>query len=123
TFQVAPGEIIIIKNDGTLNKIRYWELSTEVDFSISHKVNDESYVEEILSESVQSQLLSDVPLGAFLSGGVDSSLVTFFMKQYRAKPLVFTIGSDSKTHDESERAKQFAEAMGVQQELWKFTAQ
>ncbi len=122
TFQVAPGEIISFKQNGTINKTRYWELPTTVDYSISNKKEAEKLVEEALAKSVKGQLVSDVPLGSFLSGGVDSSLVTSFMKEYKAKPQVFTIGSDSKKHDESDRARQFAEALEVQQEIWKLSA-
>ncbi len=122
TFQVSPGEIVVLKKDSTLKRIKYWELPTSVDFSITDRNEAERYVETALSKSVQSQLLCDVPLGAFLSGGVDSSLVVSFMKDHHDKPRVFTIGSDSKTHDESERARQFAEAMKVQQEIWHLSA-
>lgn len=122
TFQVAPGEIVSFKKNGTINKNRYWELSTSVDFSVSNKEEAKKLVSEALAKSVEEQLLSDVPLGAFLSGGVDSSLVTSFIKEYKASPQVFTIGSDSKKHDESDRARQFAEALDVQQEIWKLTA-
>ncbi|MGO3183449.1 MAG: asparagine synthase (glutamine-hydrolyzing) [Aequorivita sp.] len=123
TFQVAPGEIFSFKKNGSINKTRYWELPTSVDYSISNKEEAEKLVAEVLAKSVEGQLLSDVPLGAFLSGGVDSSLATSFMKEYKAKPQVFTIGSDSKKHDESERARQFAQAMDLQQEIWKLSAQ
>ncbi len=123
TFQVAPGEIVSIDKNGSIAKHRYWELPTAVDYSISNRDEAERYVEETLSKSVQSQMLSDVPLGAFLSGGVDSSLVTSFMKEFKSKPKVFTIGSDSKKHDESERARQFAEVLDLKQEIWQLSAQ
>ena len=122
TFQVAPGEIVSFKKCGTIRKTKYWELPTSIDYSISNKGEAEKLVDEALANSVQGQLLSDVPLGGFLSGGVDSSLVISFMKEYRAKPQVFTIGSDSNKHDESDRARQFAEALDVQQEIWKLSA-
>lgn len=123
TFQVSPGEIVSIDKDGSIAKNIYWELPTSVEYSISDRTEALQYVEETLSKSVNSQLVSDVPLGAFLSGGVDSSLVTSFMKEYKRKPQVFTIGSDSKKHDESGRARQFAEALDVQQEIWQLSAQ
>ena len=123
TYQVAPGEIVTFKKNATISKSRYWELPTIVSFSVSTREKAENLVEEALAKSVEGQLLSDVPLGAFLSGGVDSSLVTSFMQDYKAKSQVFTIGSDSKKHDESNRAKQFAEALDVQQEIWMLSAQ
>lgn len=123
TFQVSPGEIVSIDKNGSISKYRYWELPTAVDYSITNKDEAARYVEEALSKAVHGQLVADVPLGAFLSGGVDSSLVTSFMKEFKSKPKVFTIGSDSKTHDESDRARQFAEALDVQQEIWQLSAQ
>ncbi|MDC8000092.1 asparagine synthase (glutamine-hydrolyzing) [Aequorivita todarodis] len=122
TYQVAPGEIVILKKNGSIRKSKYWELPTDVDYSVSNKMEAIRFVEKALGNSVQRQMLSDIPLGAFLSGGVDSSLTTSFMKEYKANPQVFTIGSDSKNHDESERARQFAEALDVQQEIWKLSA-
>lgn len=122
TFQVSPGEIVSIDKNGSIAKKRYWELPTSVEYSITDRTEALQYVEEMLSKSVHSQLVSDVPLGAFLSGGVDSSLVTSFMKEFKSKPKVFTIGSDSKKHDESDRARQFAEALDVRQEIWQLSA-
>ena len=122
TFQVNPGEIVIFKKNATFSRTRYWELPTSLDYSISKSEDAEKNVEEAMGRSVEGQLLSDVPLGAFLSGGVDSSLVTSFMKEYKAKAQVFTIGSDSEKHDESNRARQFAEALDLKQEIWKLSA-
>ncbi|HWB24560.1 MAG TPA: asparagine synthase (glutamine-hydrolyzing) [Chitinophagaceae bacterium] len=64
-------------------------------------------LDEILASSVQSQLVSDVPLGTFMSGGVDSTLVTYFANQ-KATINSFTIGIKDNKMDESEAALQFA---------------
>ncbi len=122
TYQVSPGEIVTCKSNGTVVKTKYWELPWTVTHSIEDQKEGERYISEKLSQSVQRQLLSDVPLGAFLSGGVDSSLITSFIKENIQQPQVFTIGSDSKVHDESARAKQFAAAIDVQQHIWKLSA-
>ena len=63
-----------------------------------------------------------MPIGAFLSGGVDSALIGTSIKKFHKDSQFFTIGSDSKTHDESQRAKQFAEALNLQQSIWKLNA-
>ena len=123
TFQVDPGEIVTIRKNGAVNKTRYWELPRTLEYSISNKEDAENLIEKTLAKSVEGQLLSDVPLGAFLSGGVDSSLITSFIKEHISNPLVFTIGSDSLKHDESDRARQFAEALDLKQEIWKLSAQ
>lgn len=122
TYQVNPGEIVSFTKDGKISKTRYWELPINSVYSISECNEAQIYISQKLSEAVCSQMLSDVPLGAFLSGGVDSSLLVSFMKEKNKFPKVFTIGSDSHVHDESQRAKQFAEAMDVQQQIWQLTA-
>ena len=68
-----------------------------------------------LSEAVRSQLVSDVPLGAFLSGGVDSSIVVSQMARHsRARVRTFTIGFDDPRWDETRWARQVAERHGTE---------
>ncbi|MBA6152687.1 asparagine synthase (glutamine-hydrolyzing) [Gelidibacter maritimus] len=122
TFQVLPGEIITFNNKGFKTQQRYWELPVDRTSFISDSKEAETYIESILDQVVQRQLISDVPLGAFLSGGVDSSLIVSSLKKFHKNTQVFTIGSDSEKHDESERAKQLAEAMELQQTIWNLNA-
>jgi len=69
-------------------------------------------IEKALSESIQRQQISDVSLGAFLSGGIDSSLVTAIMqKQNKNKIKTFTIGFEEKEFDESSHARLIAERL------------
>ena len=122
TEQVRPGEIIRFDKDGNKQHIRYWELPAIGDGIIKDKTEAQKHISKMLEECVNDQLVADVPVGAFLSGGVDSPLIC--AKAVKTKPnlQVFSIGSDSKIHDESERATQFATAIGVQQYLWKLDA-
>lgn len=122
TFQVRPGEMITFTVDGKKEYFRYWELPSNNSFSISDVITAQKYIADTLDSCVQDQLLADVPLGAFLSGGVDSPLVCAFAKKYQSSLKVFSIGSDSKVHDESFRASQFANALELKQELWKLNA-
>lgn len=122
TFQVLPGEMITFDLEGKKEHYRYWELTSKPDYSITSKSEAISFIEETLDSCVQEQLLADVSLGAFLSGGVDSPLICSFAKKYDKDLKVFSIGSDSKVHDESERAKQFANALALKQEIWNLTA-
>ncbi|MDA9496619.1 asparagine synthase (glutamine-hydrolyzing) [Bradyrhizobium sp. CCBAU 11357] len=62
---------------------------------------------------VESQMVSDVPLGVLQSGGVDSSLITLTLKQLGLKPPLFTAGFTEKSHDESAAAKEIAAAAGL----------
>ncbi|HLV40382.1 asparagine synthase (glutamine-hydrolyzing) [Xanthomarina sp.] len=122
TFQVLPGEIITFNKHGVKKHLRYWELPVRQENYIVNAQEAEIFIGETLDNSVQNQLLSDVPVGAFLSGGVDSTLIISSLKKFRDNIQVFTIGSDSKIHDESERAKQFAGALDLQQSIWRLNA-
>lgn len=122
TFQVLPGEMITFNLEGKKEYFRYWELPTNPDYSIISKNEAVSLIDETLDSCVHDQLLADVSLGGFLSGGVDSPLICSFAKKYHKDLNVFSIGSDSKIHDESARAKQFADALELKQEVWNLTA-
>ncbi|WP_208504296.1 asparagine synthase (glutamine-hydrolyzing) [Roseivirga sp. E12] len=117
--QVKPGEIIKFALGGKVENTRYWEAPSSPQFEITNPLKAERLVQEELQSCVRDQLLSDVPLGAFLSGGVDSPLICSFAAQEKANLKVFSIGSDSTVHDESERSHSFAKAMDLDQELWK----
>lgn len=122
--QLHPGEIITFTAGGEVKKQRYWELPNKLPSDV---ITDEEEAQKVFSaafsSSVSDQLVADVPLGAFLSGGVDSPLVCAYAKDKKAELEVFSIGSDSKKHDESERAKAYAEALNLQQHLWQLDAQ
>jgi len=66
-------------------------------------------LETIIAESVRSQLISDVPLGTFMSGGIDSTLVTYFAKNEVKNLKTFNIGSTDPEFDESKYAKAYSE--------------
>lgn len=71
-------------------------------------------LESLLTQSVASQLLADVPLGAFLSGGIDSSLIAALMQKVSSKPVkTFCIGFEQGGYDETSRAKAVAKALGT----------
>jgi asparagine synthase (glutamine-hydrolysing) len=67
-------------------------------------------LDKLLNKSIEQQMLSDVPLGAFLSGGVDSSSIVAIMQAQSDKPIkTFTIGSDDQSYNEAKLAKLIAE--------------
>lgn len=72
-------------------------------------------LERVLSEAVKGQMLSDVPVGAFLSGGIDSSTIVALMQAQSSRPVrTFSIGFEHAEYDESEQAKRVAEHLGTE---------
>lgn len=72
------------------------------------------HLETVLKEAVGIRLLSDVPLGAFLSGGIDSSLVVALMARQSTQPVrTFTIGFNEEGYNEAQHAKQIAQHLGT----------
>lgn len=119
--QVRPGEIIKFDLGGGKEHTRYWELPAG-QTEITDPKEAEGLIHDELRACVNDQMLADVPLGAFLSGGVDSPLICSLAAGEKPDMKVFSIGSDSKVHDESERAGLFARAIGLQQEIWKLNS-
>jgi asparagine synthase (glutamine-hydrolysing) len=93
---------------------RYWDVRPQIDPSRS----EADWLEELdsrLSQAVRRRMISDVPLGAFLSGGIDSSLVVAYMAKHSTAPVkTFTIGFHEQSHDESATAAQIAQHLGVE---------
>lgn len=111
--KLEPAHWLLWKN-GEVETKRYWT----PDFSKKIVISEEDAIEEttrILRESVKLRMISEVPLGAFLSGGVDSSLVVALMAQESSKPVkTFSIGFDEKDFSELKYAKKVAEHVGAE---------
>lgn len=121
THKVRPGEIVEFQFRGhriDLVKREYWSLakvlasSREIQYS-SESEADEA-VEDALSLAVREQLTADVPVGAFLSSGVDSSLIVKFAAQASSQALsTFTVGHFDPARDERDSAREFARRLGT----------
>jgi asparagine synthase (glutamine-hydrolysing) len=104
---------------------RYWELKLEPFETIPANPEEEwgGRIRELLDRAVQRRLMADVPLGVFLSGGVDSSAVTALASRHLPKGELktFSIGFDEKSFDESDYARRVAELFGTDHHLEKLS--
>lgn len=109
-FKLLPGHYIVIK-DRSIKQIQYWDLPEINEDSM--RINKSEIYEEfvnLLNHSVKIRMRSDVPFGAFLSGGLDSSSVVSIMSQISQFAIqTFTVGFQDKIFDERSLAKLVAE--------------
>jgi asparagine synthase (glutamine-hydrolysing) len=105
--KLAPGTMAV-HEDGQLRTHRYWHLQfTPAERPVPDLIEE---LRHLLYESVSLRLVSDVPLGAFLSGGIDSSAVVAIMSKLGARPVrTFSIGFDDPDYSEVEYARQVAQ--------------
>lgn len=110
---IRPGE-----SHGSLSIRRYWNLKEKHETESLNMIEDDneavSMIDKTLKKVVNKQMISDVPLGAFLSGGVDSSSVVALMQAQVNRPVkTFTIGFSEKKYDESIHAEAVSKHLGT----------
>ena len=113
-YQVNPGEIVTINFNGIITKDSFENFDSENKILIDER--DTSFLKHFkkdLSNTVKEQLVSDVPIATFLSGGIDSPLITALAKNHKTDIKAYTIGVDDKTLDESEKAKEYANHLNI----------
>jgi asparagine synthase (glutamine-hydrolysing) len=112
--KVLPGHYISVSRDGSLRETSYWKLS----FGETEDLSEGDWCERLrheLCEATRIRLMSDVPLGAFLSGGLDSSAVVATMARLMNQPVTTcSIGFEVPQFDESKYARQVAEQFHTQ---------
>jgi asparagine synthase (glutamine-hydrolysing) len=117
-FKLPPGHFLALK--GSCQPFPYWELSKLASKSNKYSENQSEKIlldnlDKVLSDAVSSQMQADVALGAFLSGGVDSSLIVAMMQEHSNKPIeTFSIGFDNKQFNEAPFAQAVASHLGTQ---------
>ncbi|VAX07262.1 Asparagine synthetase [glutamine-hydrolyzing] [hydrothermal vent metagenome] len=119
-YKLEPGSMLVLKYGERKPTITpYWSIREIVQSGckkpFSGNVNDAILkLEGVMSRSVQEQMISDVPLGAFLSGGVDSSIIVALMQTQSTLPVnTFSIGFNEKYYNEAVHAKDVAEYLGT----------
>ena len=115
--KLPPATLLSVEG-GQVREWRYWRLPAEIE----HGVSEREWTERVrvqMEESVRMQMVSDVPIGAFLSGGVDSSAVVGFMAKHSQQPIRtyaigFSGGEAEALYNELPYARRVAEMFGTQ---------
>ena len=118
--KLVPGTLLEYGPDGELKHTVYWSLSEVAERGQASRLDVPDAVavemlESLLTDSVRRRMVADVPLGMFLSGGVDSSTVAALMQASSARPIrTFSIGFHEPAYDEAANAKQVAAHLGTE---------
>jgi asparagine synthase (glutamine-hydrolysing) len=110
---LEPGSSLTVGPGGREQPNEYWDLAASA-APLAHGSAEQSRqdVRRLLVDSVTSHLVSDVPVGAFLSGGIDSSAVVALMREAGATPRTFSVGFAEEEFDESAHAEHVASLVG-----------
>ncbi len=121
-FMLMPGHILELQN-GNLKIQQYWNINdfTKTKGDLSYKETC-TKVNELLTASVERRLVADVPFGAFLSGGIDSSAIVGLMSKVSSEKVqTFNVSFDEGEFSEAKYAKQIAEKFNTQHHEIKLT--
>ncbi len=112
--KLPAGHYLLMKRDGTMHMPRYWDAVAPADMPDASEAEHRTEILRLLRDSIRKRMMSDVPFGVFLSGGVDSSANVALMSELMTRPVdTFTVGfSDAEYLNELDSArrisKQFA---------------
>ena len=118
TYKLLPGQCLIYNGRG-LNDYFYWDFPDKVEDKTSFTLQEENEtldeLDRLLSKAVSDRLVSDVPLGALLSGGIDSSMVVALMQKVNPTPVrTFSIGFREPEYNEAPWASKVADHLGTE---------
>jgi asparagine synthase (glutamine-hydrolysing) len=124
-FKLAPGSILKLsaaqfEKQETPEPVQYWSLWAAAERGLTHPFEGDApaaveRLTQLLTESVARQMVADVPIGAFLSGGVDSSVIVALMQAQSRRPIkTFSIGFANAQYDEAPFARAVAKHLGTQ---------
>jgi len=117
--RLEPGSWMTVDTSGRARADRYWRWPSPADRPPLSRDEAVEHLREELTEAVRIRLRSDVPLGAFLSAGIDSAAVLALMTKLSSTPVrTFTIGFGDPDYDEVQGARETAAHFGAQHEEW-----
>ncbi len=122
--KLTPGTILSFDNKGNQDEIRYWSLEKVVLDGLSFRSSTKHLSEELLTNelemllknAVKQHMIADVPIGAFLSGGIDSSTIVALMQSQSSKPIktfLFDFHGSPENDDEADHASKVAQYLGT----------
>src|SRR5687768_8980645 len=108
--KLPAGHVLILKRDGSLDIKRYWDALPPSHLADASEADHRAEILRLLRDSIRKRMMSDVPFGVFLSGGVDSSANVALMSELMTRPVeTFTVGfSDAEYLNELDSARRIA---------------
>ena len=128
-FALEPGTYIKIKNLNfkNLKNIKYFDHKKNIDQSNYNSLSDPdtavNKLDTILNQAVEKTLVADVPIGLFLSGGIDSALISYYASKKISNLKSYTVSFNDINFDESERAKKISNYLGIRNHEIRFSSQ
>ncbi len=120
-YKLLPGTILSLKaGKRDAEPVPYWQAKEVAEYGVAHPFtgSDEEAIAELdtlMRDAVRLRMIADVPLGVFLSGGIDSSVVTSLMQAQSDRPVkTFSIGFQENAYNEAKHAKAVAQHLGTE---------
>lgn len=114
--KLEPASYMVVSEKGdVLKKVRYWDYAETFANKTTEQENDiADHILTLLQKSVKARMVSDVPIGAFLSGGIDSSSIVRIMKDHHTGELhTCCLGFEEQSYNEADDAKRLAQYIGT----------
>lgn len=109
---VKPGHFFVVEANGTHREFPYWQPRFAIDKNLSYE-DAKAKTRDLLTKAVHRRMIADVPVGTYLSGGLDSSLVCALVAGQSSNVTSFSIGFGGSSYDESDAARQIAKHFGA----------
>ncbi|MGN6532208.1 MAG: asparagine synthase (glutamine-hydrolyzing) [Ginsengibacter sp.] len=125
-FKLPPAHYILYHKHSGIKLVKYWELGEEINLN-SNENEIAGEIEETIKKSVERHMVADVPVSSFLSGGLDSSLISVLAKKTNHALSTFTIGTSEKDQeiekmpDDEKYAKLIADSFGFDHHVIKIS--
>jgi asparagine synthase (glutamine-hydrolysing) len=112
-YKLEPGHYIKMSRDG-FKKEAYWEATQQINDKVLSGIDNATVkLNDLLLQSVREHLISDVPVGTLLSGGIDSGLITALAMELSGNISTFSVGFAEESHNEARHAKAVAGFLGT----------